>query len=143
MRMQRGWIAVCLGILLAACGGGGGGSSASEPVAPAGPPAGTVWVGGGDVYGGYNMTFAPATLTVAPGTTVTFEWKGGTHTVTSYAYNGSPTFPGVPMPGQSSGVYSYKFETAGTYYYYCEYHGSLAAGGASLAGGMTGKVVVQ
>lgn len=142
MQIQRGWITVCLGFLLLACGGGGGGSSTPAPAGPVGPPANTVWVGGGDVYG-YNMTFSPETLTVAAGTTVTFTWKGGTHTVTSYAYNGSPTFPGVPMPGQSTGVYSYKFDAAGTYYYYCEYHGTLTAGGTSLATGMIGKVVVQ
>ena len=89
------------------------------------------------------MSFSPATLTVSVGTTVTFSWQGGTHTVTSYAYNASPTFPGVPMPGQSSGTYAYQFNTAGTYYYYCEYHGTLAAGGTSLATGMAGKVIVQ
>ena len=122
---------------------GGGGSSYSTPPPPAGPPANTVWVGSSDPYGGGTMSFSPATLTVSVGTTVTFSWQGGTHTVTSYAYNSSPTFPGVPMPGQSSGTYAYQFNTAGTYYYYCEYHGTLTAGGTSLATGMAGKVIVQ
>jgi plastocyanin len=126
-----------------ACGGGGGGSSYSPPP-PSGPPANTVWIGGAGSYGGGGATtFDPSTLTVAAGTTVTFSWQGGTHTLTSYAYNGSPVFPGVPMPGQSSGTYTYKFNTAGTYYYYCEYHGTLVAGGASIATGMAGKVVVN
>lgn len=132
-------LAVALG-----CGGGGGGSSAASTPPPA-PPANTVWVGGSssDPYGGGTTAFNPATLTVAANTAVSFVWKGGTHTVTSYAVSGSPTFPGVPDPGQSSGTYTYTFTTPGTYYYYCTYHGSLAPGGTSVATGMAGKVVVN
>ncbi|HTL99314.1 MAG TPA: hypothetical protein VL181_10970 [Holophagaceae bacterium] len=134
-----------LGLTFAmACGGGGGGSSSGGGYTPpAGPPANTVWIGGAGAYGTGNTTFNPTTLTVTAGTTVSFVWKGGTHTLTSYAYNGSPTFPGVPDPGQSTGTYTYQFNTAGTYYYYCQYHGFLAAGGTSIATGMAGKVVVN
>ena len=130
-----------LGLALAmACGGGGGSSSSSYTPPP--PPPNTVQVGDSSGYGS-DMLFTPATLTVSAGTTVTFRWQG-THTLTSYAYNGSPTFPGVPNPGQGAGTsYSYQFNTPGTYYYYCEYHGSLVAGGTSLASGMAGKVVVN
>ncbi|HET6329731.1 MAG TPA: hypothetical protein VFF76_02995 [Holophagaceae bacterium] len=125
-----------------ACGGGGGGSSSYTPPPPSGPPPNTVWVGGGGGYGGGTTAFNPSTLTVTAGTTVTFSWQGGTHTVTSYAYNGSPTFPGLPA-GQSSGTYTYQFNTPGHYYYYCTYHGTLAAGGTSQAMGMAGEVVVN
>ncbi|HXC16418.1 MAG TPA: hypothetical protein VNV60_03150 [Holophagaceae bacterium] len=125
-----------------ACGGGGGGSSSSAPPPPSGPPPNTVYVGGDSGYGGAITAFNPSTLTVTAGTAVTFSWQGGTHTVTSYAYNGSPTFTGLPA-GQSSGTYTYTFPAAGTYYYYCTYHGTLAAGGTSQAMGMAGKVVVQ
>lgn len=134
-----------LGLAAALGCGGGGGSSSSGYTPPPGPPANTVWVGGSssDPYGGGTTSFNPATLTVTAGTQVSFVWKGGTHTVTSYAKSGSPTFPGVPDPGQSSGTYSYTFASPGTYYYYCTFHGSLAPGGASEATGMAGKVVVN
>ena len=132
-----------LGLAFAMACGGGGSSSGGGYMPPAGPPANTVWIGGTDGYGGATTAFNPSTLTVTAGTTVTFIWKGGTHTLTSYAYNGSPTFPGVPMPGKSTGNYTYQFNTAGTYYYYCQYHGFLASGGTSLATGMSGKVVVN
>ena len=134
-----------LGLTLAmACGGGGGSSSGGgyNPP-PAGPPANTVWIGGSTYGGGGSTSYNPETLTVAAGTTVSFVWKGGTHTLTSYSVSGSPTFPGVPSPGQSSGTYTYQFNTAGTYYYYCQYHGFLAGGGTSVATGMAGKVVVN
>ncbi|HJV90783.1 MAG TPA: hypothetical protein VJ623_10795 [Holophagaceae bacterium] len=142
MGVRRALAMACLGAALA-CGGGGGGSVDSTYTPPPTPPSNTVWVGGTGAYGSTGMTFSPAVLTVPAGTTVTFSWKSGTHTVTSYAYNGSPTFPGLPMPGQSTGDYTYQFNTPGTYYYYCEYHGTLAAGGTSLATGMVGSVVVQ
>ena len=127
-----------------ACGGGGG-SSSSAPTTPAGPPANTVWVGGAADYGGgAPTTFNPSTLTVTAGTAVTFSWQGGTHTVTSYAVSGSPTFTGVPMPGQSSGTYSYTFANPGTYYYRCEYHSTPPVDANSVATGMMiGKVVVN
>ena len=130
-----------LGLAAGLACGGGGSSSSSAPTPPAGPPPNTVWVGGSTGYGS-TTAFSPATLTVPVGTAVTFSWQGGTHTVTSYAYNGSPTFPGLPA-GQSSGTYIYTFPAAGTYYYYCTYHGTLVAGGTSLAMGMAGQVVVQ
>ena len=128
-----------------ACGGGGGGSSSYTPPTPSGPPANTVWVGGAGGYGGTpDTSFTPSTLTVAAGTTVSFVWQGGTHTVTSYAVSGSPTFTGVPMPGQSSGTYPYTFTTPGTYYYRCEYHSTAPVDANSVATGMMiGKVVVN
>lgn len=138
MNARAAFASMCLGLALA-CGGGG----SSAPAPPAQPPVNTVWVGMPGDYGAVDMIYSPSVLTVPAGTTVTFSWKAGTHTVTSYAYNGSPTFPGVPMPGQASGTYTYQFNTPGTYYYYCEYHATLTAGGTSLATGMAGSVVVQ
>lgn len=125
-----------------ACGGGGGGSSYTQPT-PSGPPANTVWIGGSG-YSGSDMVFTPSTLTVTHGTAVTFSWQGGTHTLTSYSVSGSPTFPGVPMPGQSTGTYSYTFANPGTYYYRCEYHSTAPVDANSVATGMMiGKVVVN
>ena len=124
-----------------ACGGGGGGSSSSYTPPPP-PPANTVNVGRSTGYG--DMSFTPPTLTVAANTLVTFNWRGGTHTLTSYAVSGSPVFPGVPMPGQSSGSYQYTFVNPGTYYYRCEYHSTAPVDANSVATGMMiGKVVVN
>ena len=128
-----------------ACGGGGGGSSSYTPPPPAGPPANTVWVGGGGAYP--TTAFNPATLTVAAGTTVTFSYKGGTHTVSSYTLTtdaNSKTFTSIPS--QSSGDYPVQFTTAGTYYYYCTYHGNFFGTYPSAtqeATGMAGKIIVQ
>lgn len=144
MNIRSGLSILGLAITLACGGGGGGGDSSSGYTPPPAPPANTVWVGGSGGYGSSLTSFNPATLTVTAGTTVTFSWQGGTHTVTSYAVSGSPTFPGVPMPGQSSGTYTYQFNTAGTYYYRCEYHSTAPVDANSVATGMMiGKVVVN
>ncbi len=144
MNLRSGFAFLGLCAALACGGGGGGSSSYSPPPPPSGPPANTVYVGGSDPYGGSSTSFSPATLTVTAGTAVSFVWQGGTHTVTSYAVSGSPTFPGVPMPGQSSGTYTYTFPTAGTYYYRCEYHSTAPVNSSSVATGMMiGKVVVN
>ena len=143
MNLRSGITALGLFTALA-CGGGGGGSSSYTAPTPQGPPPNTVYVGGDNGYGGGSTAFAPATLTVTAGTQVTFSWQGGTHTVTSYSVSGSPTFPGLPMPGQSSGTYAYTFANPGTYYYRCEYHSTAQADPNSEATGMMiGKVVVQ
>ena len=130
-----------------ACGGGGGGNGSSSGYntpPPSGPPPNTVYVGGTGAYGSPDTSFNPSTLPVTAGTTVTFSWQGGTHTVTSYAVSGSPLFPGVPMPGKSSGTYSYTFVNPGTYYYRCEYHSTAPVDANSVATGMMiGKVVVN
>ena len=128
-----------------ACGGGGGGSSSSATPPPSGPPANTVWVGGGGAYP--TTAFNPATLTVPAGTTVTFSFKGGTHTVSSYTLTtdaNSKTFTSIPS--QSSGDYPVQFATAGTYYYYRTYHGNFFGTyptATQEATGMAGKIVVQ
>jgi len=74
-----------------------------------------------------NMTFAPATITVTAGTTVT--WKNNdnmTHTVTA---NDDSYDSGNIGAGSS---FSKTFSIAGTYPYHCSIHPS-----------MTGKVVVN
>lgn len=138
-----------LGLSLAlACGGGGGGGgdTGASYNPPAGPPANTVWVGGSGAYGG-TTAFNPATLTVPAGTTVTFSFQGGTHTVSSYTLSTdatSKTFTSIPSA--SSGDYPVQFTTAGTYYYYCTYHGNFFGtypNATQVATGMAGKIVVQ
>jgi plastocyanin len=74
-----------------------------------------------------GMAFNPATITVAPGTTITWTNKDGVaHTVTSNT--------GLFESGSFSanGTYSHLFGTPGTYLYHCTIHPS-----------MTGTIVVN
>ena len=84
--------------------------------------------GGGNAVSLYDNYFSPPALTVAPGATVTWTWKGNnSHTVT---FSG-----GGPASGlMSSGSFQVAFPTAGTYNYHCNVH---------VAQGMTGTITVQ
>ncbi|HEU4558433.1 MAG TPA: plastocyanin/azurin family copper-binding protein, partial [Longimicrobium sp.] len=73
-------------------------------------------------------SFSPQTVTIAPGTTVTWQFSGNTHNVTFNTV--APT--GGNIPDRSSGSVTRTFPTAGTYDYRCTRHN-----------GMTGRVVVQ
>lgn len=71
-----------------------------------------------------DFAFNPDTITVAKGTTVTWTNKDSAqHTVTGTAFTS-----GTLNQGQS---YSYTFNEAGTFEYYCKFHPS-----------MLGKVIV-
>jgi plastocyanin len=84
-----------------------------------GPGINEVWIQG--------MSFSPATISVAAGTTITWTNKDGVaHTVTSDA----ALFDSGSIG--SGGTFSFSFGTAGTYSYHCAIHPS-----------MTGKVVVN
>lgn len=97
----------------AVAGGGGGGGGGS-----------TVTVG--------NNFFQPASITVPPGTTVTWQWTNTgavPHNVTS---TGSPSFPSSATLTGTGQTYQHRFETSGTYQYQCTIHPE-----------MQGTVVVQ
>jgi plastocyanin len=105
----------------AGCGGGSGSDTTTGPPTTAPPPASnTVTVS--------NNSFSPATMTVAPGTTVTWQWAAGAvdHNVTFDDGDHSPT--------QSSGTFARTFSSAGTFPYHCTIHQSL---------GMTGTITVS
>lgn len=108
---------------LAACGGGGG---SDTPTAPSpGASTATVTVG--------NDFFNPAQLTVAVGTTVTWQWAAGdtTHSVT---FDDGPT-----SDIQTSGTFQRAFGTAGTYTYFCKVHGrAVMSGTVTVGSGGTG-----
>lgn len=96
--------------------------------------------GGGGLMGGHTTSvavgasgnaFSPAQDTVATGSTVTWTWSTGPHTVTFETLNDSST-------SMSSGTFQVMFATPGSYRYRCLIHSS-AFGGA----GMTGTIVVQ
>ena len=74
----------------------------------------------------------PMAVIVSAGTTVTWVWRDGTHSVVSF---GSPAFPnGATADPPHS--YAFTFNTPGTYRYYCFEHGAPGAG-------MWGLVIVQ
>lgn len=76
-----------------------------------------------------NVSFSPATVTIAAGGSVTWQISGATHNVTFNA--AAPTGGNIPDT-DSGGSASRTFSTAGSYDYRCTRHN-----------GMTGRVVVQ
>lgn len=132
-----------LALVVIGCGSGMGSGGGGGTVGPSSsPPSGSAMV---TVGANGSTSFDPQMVSITPGSTVTWRWLGGPHTVTS----GTPgaadgkfcSLPsGTPSPSscattsyaQSSGTYSHTFSAAGTYPYFCEIHGSM----------MTGTVVV-
>lgn len=145
MRHSRFLVVPVVALLLAACGGGG----SSYSTGPGGNNPGGTNPGGTNPGGGNSSPntvtltaseFQPSTITVATGTTVTWNWNscddtggyGGYSTCVSHNIlfdDGSNISSGA----QSSGTFSRTFATAGTYKYHCTIHGSA----------MSGQVVVQ
>ena len=81
-----------------------------------------------------NNGFNPPAITVAAGTTVIWTWSSGA--------TGHNVAPAGTVPTRSGGLvsapatYSFRFDTPGTYQYYCENHGAPGFG-------MNGTVTVQ
>ena len=83
---------------------------------------------------GNENKFAPATVRIRPGDTVTWQYAGGSgHTVTSTTSNWSKNDP-VGPPAILTLSTSYLFDKAGTYRYVCTEHRSV---------GMKGTVIVE
>ena len=78
------------------------------------PGANEVWIQG--------SAYSPATITVTSGTTVTWTNKEGIiHTVTS----NNELFDSGDIG--NNGTYSFKFNAAGTFSYYCKLHPTMTA----------------
>ena len=115
-------------VLLLSCGGGYSAPSTPPPSSPSPPPPNTFYVGGTSGSGTYGdpttalLTFTPATLTIAAGTTVTWAWKSSGHSLDSG--------PGCTVDNQfsSGGIQSvgftmtHTFNTPGTYPFFCGVH---------------------
>jgi plastocyanin len=89
------------------------------------PGANEVWMQG--------IAFNPASKTISVGTTITWTNKDSfAHTVTSGVPNAQD---GLFNSGNlnNGATFSYKFNTVGTYKYYCTIHGSM----------MTATMIVQ
>lgn len=111
-----GIVAACNGTTADGYGGGGGGQ----------PGANQVFM--------QDIAFNPSTRTVSAGTTVTWVNQDNTQHTVTYSSGPGSSFNSGPLSLGAS--YSRTFSTAGTYQYYCMFHGSPGAG-------MHGTVVAQ
>lgn len=69
-----------------------------------------------------TLTFAPQTVDIAAGGTVTWSWAAGNtlfHNVTSG--DATPAF--APSPTQTSGSFTHTFPSAGSFFIFCSVHG--------------------
>lgn len=92
-------------------GGGGGAETVSRTVA-VGPNG--------------NFVFEPTTVTVTPGSTVTWKWKSDNHNIVVASQPEAASWKGTagpPSKTYSAGhTYSHTFDVLGTYDYYCNPH---------------------
>ncbi len=91
---------------------------------------------------GPDMTFSPATVSIAPGETITWNFNAPLpHTTTSDTNVGPEVWDSGVL---TSGTFSHTFNTAGTYPYYCAVHsfpgGTLMNGVVEVLGGATPTV---
>jgi plastocyanin len=116
MRGQSLLAGLGLVTLLSACGGG-----SNSPTGPMDTGGNTVTVG--------NNFFSPVDLSVAAGTTVTWNWAAG-------AVEHNVTFDdGQHSATQSSGSYPRTFSAAGSYPYHCTIHGAAVMHGTVTVAG--------
>ena len=128
-------VALLVGML--ACGGSSYSTGVNPPPPPPPPPGPPPPPSPAVTVKVQNNQFSPSEARVTVGGTVTWEWEGSGHSVTS-AF--TPSFQGTSTT-QSAGftLGPLTFSTAGTYKYYCTVHGAAANGNVS---GMSGSVVV-
>ena len=138
-------IALCLIVLFAACGGGNTSTTnaPSTPTTVASTPdtpsptstSGATPTTRPTPVPGFTQTvliitesngsfsFSPATLTIKVGTTVIWKnMSSAPHTITSD--DGQTFDSGTVAPG---GTFKFKFTTAGTFSYHCNYHPYMRA----------------
>lgn len=118
---RRSLLAAAAGsmLLFAGCSSSSSPSSSPTTTVPTGASALASAVTG-DMITIQNFAFSPATLTVAPGTTVTVTNKDSvTHTVT--ATDSAKSFDTGDIPGGSTVTFKAP-ATAGTYAYICTIH---------------------
>ena len=120
------WIVATVLFSLAACGG------VTSPDGGGGGPVGQVTVGDIFFRSARNGTQNPAVDTIVAGTSVTWTWNGGSHSIQSTGLPPEVFRNSVVLVGANS-TYSVTLRNPGTYPYQCAVHGSA----------MTGTIVVQ
>src|SRR5690348_345285 len=81
----------------------------------------------GAVTVGPGIVFAPGSVTITHGGTVTFTWAAASIAHGVHWVSGPGTLP-VDSPTQASGNYQATLNTAGTYAYNCSVHGAAMSG---------------
>ncbi|HEV8600701.1 MAG TPA: hypothetical protein VGQ69_15175 [Gemmatimonadales bacterium] len=120
----------------AACGGAGptnnsGNNNPNPPSLPGGTPVPAASVSVANDY------YSPNSVLLATGGTVTWNWVGDGHSVTS---SGSPSFsPNAPVR-DSPFMLQVSFPTAGDYRYFCTVHGQASY---YSSGDMVGEIFVR
>jgi plastocyanin len=129
-------IILLTGTLAALLGCSGGYTTSNNNMQPPPPPSGNpVQAVTVDVQDNF---FSPQTVLIVQGGTVTWNWVGSGHSVTS---SGNPSFsPNAPVSNAPRTLGPVTFSVAGTYQYYCLVHGVAGVYGG---GSMTGVVYVQ
>ena len=120
------WIVATVLFSLAACGG------VTSPDGGGGGPVGQVTVGDIFFRSARNGTQNTAVDTIVAGTSVTWTWNGGSHSIQSTGLPPEVFRNSVVLVGANS-TYSVTLRNPGTYPYQCAVHGSA----------MTGTIVVQ
>jgi plastocyanin len=117
-------VAVVAVLVLAACGGSSGASTSGSGGSTATTPAATS--GTGSQVTIQNFAFTPQTLTVKPGTTVTWTNKDSVphNLVSAVSLSTTAATTGLFTSGNlgQGQTFSYTFTKAGTYYYLCSLH---------------------
>ena len=140
MNVRSRWLVaavalVALAAFVAACGSSSGASNtpaatpATTPAAtPAATPATTPSAGAVAIQ---NFTFTPKTLTVSPGTTVTWTNNDSTvHNVistVSISLNSATTSTFASSNLNQGQTFSFTFTKKGVYFYECSIHKALAS----------------
>ena len=115
-------------LAISSCGGGGGGSSPTEPPTPSPSQVVVVQV--------RDFSFDPKSVTIQPGDTVRWIVAPGsdrTHTVT--ARDGS--FDSGKVFNRDGATFERRFDTAGTWEYWCSSHRDCCSMQGSVRVGST------
>ncbi|AGN01108.1 plastocyanin [Salinarchaeum sp. Harcht-Bsk1] len=97
------------------------------------------------------LAFSPDSVTVEPGTTVTWSWGTDGHNIVVDSQPDGANWEGHTTVENTGFEYQHTFEVEGTYEYYCEPHLSagmegtieVAAGGGGGGGGSSGPPKVS
>ena len=125
--------AITIALLVAAACSSGGTSTPTPPPPPGPPPPPPVGQGTVQVQ---NDFFNPEVVSITVGGTVTWNWVGQDHNVTSVL---SPSFSPNSPTRNAPFTHEHTFNTAGTFRYICTVHGAVSG---SQTSGMRGSVVV-
>lgn len=131
-RVGRATLAIAAALLVAASACGGNEPGATAPTPTGLPTSATVEV--------IDNEFRPARITVATGSTVTWNYVGpiGLHTMTepNALFDSHPDCPAKPggCMKATGDTFSHTFAATGTFAYICKVHGEIMSGTVIVRG---------